>query len=92
MSSKKGKIVDEALLSMIEKTKSNLITISKIFLIQLTEKIKKLAIANGIKGGLSFDRLKKAISKLQLKVKEVTNCGLEHMRSSGWNVNKHSFT
>ena len=89
MSSAKGKVVDLALEKVVKDAK--LITISKSLLKELTEQIKQISKQQGIKSGLTLERLKKAIAKMQLTVKEITDCGLEHMRSSGWNVNKNSF-
>ncbi len=90
MSSEKGKVVDLALAAVVKNAK--IITISKQFLVELISNIKEIAALKGIKGGLTLERLKKAISKMNLTVKEVKDCGLKHMRSMAWEVNKQSFT
>lgn len=89
MSSEKGKVVDLALAAVVKNAK--IITISKQFLVELSNNIKEIAKQQGVKSGLTLERLKKAISKMNLTVKEVKDCGLKHMRSMAWEVNKQSF-
>ena len=81
-SKKKNEAVDVAVAEYLEGAST--IALTKESLAKMQSLVREKASALGVRAGLTFERLKKALKKLGVIVIQVHDCAKQYMASCGW--------